>query len=600
MQKHYLKFILLAATVLTVNSTLPAYKAYAADSCVKVSNSTLNSKTDNKTSIQNNTNNSTNSKNNLQKSDSISNNTVNNNTSLDNSKTSDYMDPPDSDAEKEPFIDYGWKVINNKKYYIVDNKILEQTKWFYEKDINPNLKKNDEHYNDVYYLNNDFSVTVGWKKISNEWYFFNDDGIMQTGLISDGYHSYYIDSNGIMQTGWQNIDGSTYYFNESSGEMAVGKVFIDNSWYFFNSQGQLEKGFYYNNNKMYYSENDGKMIFDQWVKKSRHTYYIKSDGTIATGKLFLDGIMEVFDENGDYLNSNSTDTEHLYIHSIDVGNADSHFIKLPNEQSVLIDTGLPESYEKLSDFLNSQDLKSKDGKPFIDYVILTHPHSDHIGGIASLVKDFTIGTLYIPKYFELEDYTQGITRTAENSTDYDMLKDEYKIYEQTIEAIKDNDINVKIAKSQDYIDDDKILQFVQSDNEYKLTQENRITDKYWAINNNSLIVYLNYHNLHELFTGDIEEQTEYDFINNNRLNGRTVNVLKVPHHGLNSSSSYSFIGALKPAIGIVPRAQESISTTNNPAQVYRVCGVNLYETSSNDGVTIYATEDNWTVGDLKK
>ena len=599
MYKQYSKILLLTATVLVLNSNLPTYKAYAVDSSLNSSDNVLNSKTYNESNLENNlsesNDNNLTSSNNFPKSDSTSNNTT------DDVKNTDpnNKDASNSNKEKDIFIDYGWKTINGKKYYIVNNEILKHTQWFSEKDVNPNLKEEDEHYNDVYYLNDDYSVTIGWKKIDGNWYFFNQEGVMKTGLFYND-HYYYTDKDGIMQTGWQKIDGYTYYFNEENGEMAIGKTFINDSWYFFNSDGQLQKGFYENKNKIYYSDNDGKMVFDQWIKTSSHTYYIKSDGTAATGKLFLDGSMEIFDEDGVYLNSDSHDTEHLYVHSLDVGNADSHFIKLPNGQAVLIDTGLPESYNKLSSFLKSQDLKSEDGKPFIDYVILTHPHSDHIGGMISLMEDFNIGKLYIPKHYELEDYTEGITRTSENSDDYDMLKSEYEIYKKTVDAIEDNNINVVIAKSKEYIDDDKILQFVQSDNDFEPKEINRITDKYWAINNNSLIVYLNYHDFQELFTGDMEEEAESDLVSNNRLNGGAVDVIKVPHHGLNSSSSYSFIGNIKPVVGIVPRAQESINTTNNPAQVYRVCGVNLYETSSNDGVTIYATKDNWTVGDLKK
>ena len=105
---------------------------------------------------------------------------------------------------------------------------------------------------------------------------------------------------------------------------------------------------------------------------------------------------------------------------------------------------------------------------------------------------------------------------------------------------------------------------------------------------------MNYGDLHALFTADMEWNSEKDFWTSDLLNGRDVNVLKVPHHGHDTSSTADFIRYLKPDIGIISRAAESIE--KNTAYNNLISnGVSVYETSAKDGVSIYATPENWTV-----
>ncbi len=98
-----------------------------------------------------------------------------------------------------------------------------------------------------------------------------------------------------------------------------------------------------------------------------------------------------------------------------------------------------------------------------------------------------------------------------------------------------------------------------------------------------------------LFTADMEWTAEANFINNDLLDGRQVDVLKVGHHGNDTSSTGNFVAYVKAPIGIISRAKESV-TENRAYKDLINGGVSLYETSANDGVSIYATEENWTFG----
>ena len=81
------------------------------------------------------------------------------------------------------------------------------------------------------------------------------------------------------------------------------------------------------------------------------------------------------------------------------------------------------------------------------------------------------------------------------------------------------------------------------------------------------------------------------------MHGKPVDVLKVPHHGNDSSSSYIFISYVQPEVGVISRTKDAIDRSNaqNINDTFAVGGVDKYETSEDNGVSLYATKDNWTI-----
>lgn len=605
-------FILFSMIVLFMTSVIEN-TAYAAEQSVSnspITSSTSDSSKDSKTTVASN--------------DSSSKNSTSS-SSTTSTKDDKSKDKSVTEEKKEDIIDYGWKAIDNKKYYIVNNKVLEKTGWFMEKDVNPNIKAKDKNYDYKYYLDKDFSIIVGWKEIDNAWYYFDSEGIMKTGWI-DNNGLYYLDDSGEMKTEWNKIGTDTYYFNKY-GQAAKGKKLIDSKYYFFDEKGRLQKGFFLKNGKTFYSDEAGVLVTNQWITKGRHKYYIKADSSMAIGDLFLNGIMEKFDKNGYSTGNDSNAKSDMFVKFLNVGNADCEYIKLPSGETVLIDTGDTTTTKTLIDFLNSQNLKTQffvanssvqasndnilkndnginittsgsvrinnTGKPVIDYVVLTHPHSDHIGGVIELLKHFNVGKFIVPKYFEMKDYTPGATSITQEKID--IIKYDYKIYKSTMDALSQSGVPIVQAEPDAFIDSEHILQFLQLDKDYSKLDSDTYYSEYGAFNDDSSIVYLNYPDFHCLFSADMQWKAENDFSTRKALKGNPVDILKVPHHGNVGSSSYTFVGYVNPSVGIISRTKDRIITTNEPYDVLTTCGVNIYEISATDGVSVYVTKDNWNI-----
>ncbi|MGN0143702.1 MAG: ComEC/Rec2 family competence protein, partial [Clostridium sp.] len=309
---------------------------------------------------------------------------------------------------------------------------------------------------------------------------------------------------------------------------------------------------------------------------------------------------EVFDKNGRHIETKDVDDNYLYVKYLNVGNADCHFIKLPSGETVLIDTGDVSTREQLVDFLNEQDLKTKKDKKYIDYVVITHGHSDHIGGLEAVLENFKVGKIYMPKNAAMEKWHSGLKVSDKvTQADIDMIKYDYDVYNSAVKAAKNAGLKFIDPKKGDYIDSNKILQFVQSGKDFGPVGSQDNVGKYWGINDNSAIVYLNYGDFQCLFTGDIEWTAEKDFWTNNLLDRKEVDILKVPHHGNDTSSTGDFLKYVNASVGIINRSKESIKK-NEAYNNLITNGVTIYETSesTNGGISVYSTEDNWSMADI--
>lgn len=452
----------------------------------------------------------------------------------------------------------------------------------------------------------DSNIAKGWKLEDNNWYYYTSLTSVAKGWQDIDGNWYYMDDNGVVQNGWIEKDGVEYFLRGKDvndigyGSLVKGRCKIDDNWYFFNGSGELQTGEYENEGKTYYSDENGVMVFGKWIDTANGKRYVKDDGSYATEDTIINGTLEKFESSGNYIGKGEL-SEYLYVKHLTVGNADCTYIKLPNGETVLIDTGdTSESSKKtIIDFLKTQNLKEVDGVPTIDYIVISHAHSDHIGGLSEILKEFSAGKVYIPEVGKMKDWYSGLKADGQTilQSDIDMVKLDYDVYVEAENAVKTRNLEFTNTVRGKYIDSENILKFVESDKDYGSVGSQEHLGEYWGLNDNSAVVYLNYGDFQELFTGDIEWTAEAEIVKDDLLSGGEVDVLKVPHHGYQTSSTVGFDQYLNATIGIISRSESEIAENQVAVNNLEFTGTRIVEVSSskNGGIEIWATKKSWSV-----
>ena len=258
-----------------------------------------------------------------------------------------------------------------------------------------------------------------------------------------------------------------------------------------------------------------------------------------------DKIKNLFNQNNnqnqnDYINMNN---DLLKVHYLDVGQGDSIFIELPNNETMLIDAAESYQSENIINYLKNLNYQK------IDYVIGTHPHTNHIGGLKDIINTFEIGKIYMPK----------VVSTT-------------KTYESLLMAIKDKNLKINTAKAGTTIIDTDTLKI-------NILAPNNST--YTELNNYSVVTKITYGTTKLLFMGDAEKLSENEIKEN-----VTADVIKIGHHGSNTSSSIDFIKKVNAKYGII-----SVGLNNK----YNLPKEETITNWENSGTKIYLTSTNGTI-----
>jgi competence protein ComEC len=198
----------------------------------------------------------------------------------------------------------------------------------------------------------------------------------------------------------------------------------------------------------------------------------------------------------------------LTVHFLDVGQADSIFIELPNKETMLIDAGNNADDKFVVNYIETLNYSK------INYVVGTHPHEDHIGGLDTVIDTFEIQNVYMPK-----------------------IEHDTKTFESVLLAIKNKDLKIKTAKAGVNIIDSgdlKIDIIAPANNDYK------------ELNNYSAVVKITYKNNSFLFMGDAEKISEDEITSD-----VSADVIKIGHHGSNTSTSEEFLKRVSPTYAVI-------------------------------------------------
>lgn len=198
----------------------------------------------------------------------------------------------------------------------------------------------------------------------------------------------------------------------------------------------------------------------------------------------------------------------LEVHYIDVGQGDCTLIKC-GDKSMLIDAGDNDKGTLIQNYLQKQGISR------LDYVIATHPDSDHIGSMDVILYKFPCDTVIM--------------------TD---VKRDTRTYRDVIKVIEDKQYKVTRPQVGDV--------YKLGDAEFTILAP---VSEYKDVNNTSIGIRLTYGNNSFVFTGDGEGQAEKDILTNGM--NLDCDVYKVAHHGSKDSTSKEFLNAMSPAYAVI-------------------------------------------------
>lgn len=214
--------------------------------------------------------------------------------------------------------------------------------------------------------------------------------------------------------------------------------------------------------------------------------------------------------------------DNLIIHFVDVGQADCILIS-KNNKYILIDAGNNEDGELLVEYFKELGVKE------FEYVIATHAHEDHIGGMDDIINNFNLDHFYMPDV---------ITTT--------------KTFEDVLDSL--------LAKEQAFETPNIGDKFKLDDMEFEVLY---IGEEKTDLNNCSIVLKLTYQNTTYLFTGDATDKVEKILINEGK--DLSSDVLKVGHHGSQYSSTAAFLKAVNPRYAIIQVGENN--TYDHPKQI---------------------------------
>jgi len=203
-----------------------------------------------------------------------------------------------------------------------------------------------------------------------------------------------------------------------------------------------------------------------------------------------------------------TSTDVTTVTYLDVGQGDSTLIELVNGEVMLIDSGEAEYADTVADALTDRGISR------IDYLVATHPHSDHIGSMADIIENFEIGTFYMP----------NVTHNS-------------KSFEKMLEALHENNVDSIAGKAGDVIFEKDSL---------KAEILSPVKSSYDELNDYSIVIRLECGNKSFLFMGDAEKYAE------NLITGNvSCDVLKLGHHGSSTSTGEGFFQKANPSYAVI-------------------------------------------------
>ena len=263
---------------------------------------------------------------------------------------------------------------------------------------------------------------------------------------------------------------------------------------------------------------------------------------------------EITIEKQENKKTDSNNTDVVKVEYIDVGQADAILIE-NNKKYMLIDAGNNEDGDLLVNYFKDKNITD------FEYVVGTHPHEDHIGGMDNIIKNFNIKNYYMPDCY---------TTT--------------KTFEELLDALEEKNLSFETP--------DIDSEFLLGDALFKVLYTG--TDKR-DLNNTSIVLRMTYKDVSFMFTGDATNVTEKKIL----AKDLQSDVLKVGHHGSQYSTSDEFLDKVNPKYAIISVGTGNVYDHPKDITLNKLKGIEVHRTDKEGTIRVISDGKNIDIETFK-
>ena len=288
------------------------------------------------------------------------------------------------------------------------------------------------------------------------------------------------------------------------------------------------------------------------MKKNKTLISFLSFAAIILYTLLSNDEITIEKEENKKTDSNNTDV--VKVEYIDVGQADAMLIE-NDKKYMLIDAGNNEDGDLLVNYFKDKNITD------FEYVVATHPHEDHIGGMDNIIKNFNIKNYYMPDCY---------TTT--------------KTFEELLDALEEKNLSFETP--------DIDSEFLLGDALFKVLYTG--TDKR-DLNNTSIVLRMTYKDVSFMFTGDATNVTEKKIL----AKDLQSDVLKVGHHGSQYSTSDEFLDKVNPKYAIISVGTGNVYDHPKDITLNKLKGIEVHRTDKEGTIRVISDGKNIDIETFK-
>ena len=252
----------------------------------------------------------------------------------------------------------------------------------------------------------------------------------------------------------------------------------------------------------------------------------------------------------------------VLFHFIDVGQGDAILVTTA-EGNMLVDTSEVSAREQLDVYLKSTQVTA------LKYLVLTHPDADHIGNAAYIIENYDV---------------ENVILNADNPATTNL-------YENLLDVIEENNINVISLKAEETFDLGALRNTIIGP-----------SGEYSDPNEMSYVIKAVYGETSAMLTGDAEKKSEADIIKKWSAEALQCNILKIGHHGSDSSTTDGFLNAVDPEIAVISCGAGNKYGHPMPEILEKLAakGITVYRTDTQGSIIFKTDGKSFTLVETRK